>query len=230
MGKRSQGLYSEPLHYTCEVLAEDQRSREIRLHGMHSPGTLWFNKRNGEDAMVRALEPSDLAAIIEDRARVQTLCLSLLTVLKSNEQRVADDAMLRRIAMLCAGAAFSLWRAVPLVHQGRTPVQGVQTTVSYLEQIVRHNTITYGDDDRSRAWSFGYYLSNARYRIEQLCTGELEGTYPTLKDALKNEGLLDVMLKRRAITYDAPAVLRQTIQALEVILVAARPLLIDDEK
>ena len=75
--------------------------------------------------------------------------------------------IVQKATMKCVGAAFSLWRAVPLVND-----LNVEDTVgqakSYIAKVLADNAILYGDDKRMRAWSFGYYVNNAIYRIDEV--------------------------------------------------------------
>ena len=37
-----------------------------------------------------------------------------------------------------------------------------------IRKVVRHNIISYSDDVENQAWSFGYYLNNCRYRLNEM--------------------------------------------------------------
>jgi hypothetical protein len=172
--------------------------------------------------MAKNVTPNDLLSIIEDRKLVQEIALDLLNIVRGREAQIADSPVYRRIVMLCAGATFSLWRAVPLVHINREPIDNVLVGANYLEQVVRHNAITYGDDDRSRVWSFGYYLSNARYRIAELCSDAMCIEWPDGRSAIDALGLREKVTSPRGQTYNAGEKIRESIVALRAVVNALK--------
>jgi hypothetical protein len=162
-----------------------------------------------------------LRSVIENRKRVQEIALELLILIREHESLLADDPFHRRLVMLCAGATFSLWRAVPLVHVNRDE-RDVSVTADYLEQVVRHNAINYGDDDRARAFSFGFYMSNARYRISACCSEAVYKKWPEAKKALRSRGLLGRVTGVREPGYDAVERVGEYIAGLRVIVDALK--------
>jgi hypothetical protein len=168
------------------------------------------------------LTPKELEPIVENRMLVQAIALELLKLIRGREDFIANHVIHRRIVMLCVGAAFSLWRAVPLVHVNRRPLDNVLASGDYLEQIVRHNSITHKDDDKSRAWSFGFYLSNARYRIKEICSDEICREWPEGRRALESLGLREAVTEQRQMNYDAGDKIKESIMALRAIVDALK--------
>jgi hypothetical protein len=121
-----------------------------------------------------------------------------------------------------AQPSLSLWRAVPLVHIKRQPIEKVLTSASYLEQVVRHNAINYSDDDRSRAWSFGFYLSNARYRLAEICNEEIASIWSHGRAAIETLGLMERTTKPRGDVYDSQERVRESIIALQAAVTALK--------
>lgn len=168
-------------------------------------------------------QSSDIRAISENRKLVLDIAADLMDLVRERRIRLADSDFERRIVMCCVGAAFALWRAVPLVHTGGgRPIEAVQTAENYLDTIVRTNAITYGDDDRGRIWAFGFYMGNARYRISELCTDEIFSTWPGGRHALQARGLYDSATTPRKPGYDPATKLRDYIVALRAIIDAYR--------
>jgi hypothetical protein len=68
------------------------------------------------------------------------------------------------------GAAFSLWRAVFLVHEAdlTREINLPKHAEEFLLKVIETNNISFGDDRSCRSWSSGYYLNNARYRLKAL--------------------------------------------------------------
>jgi hypothetical protein len=52
-------------------------------------------------------------------------------------------------------------------------------SLAYLRKVIDTNAIAFSDDVTARHWASGYYLNNARYRLERLLG---EGTLPTVID------------------------------------------------
>jgi len=73
----------------------------------------------------------------------------------------------------------------------------------------------YNNDDNLRDWSFGYYYNNARYRILDICSGQL---LPRARQALiQKANLLD---KISVATNEAPertVKVQDAIDALKLI-------------
>jgi hypothetical protein len=65
------------------------------------------------------------------------------------------------------GAAFSLWRAVFLAETHRTDEGIRESQEAFLAKVISDNSITFGDDKINRAWTVGYYLDDAKLRIER---------------------------------------------------------------
>jgi hypothetical protein len=81
---------------------------------------------------------------------------------------------------LLVGASFSLWRAVFLLDADRASEKIADNALKFLRKFLQDNTIAYQTDRDRRDWSVGYYLNNARYRIERI--GEHAGYEDTLAD------------------------------------------------
>ena len=163
-------------------------------------------------------DPDQLRPIIHNRRAVQEIALDLFEMIEDKEEVIANDNAKRRMLMLAAGATFSLWRAVPLVYINRKPIDNVTATRSYLEQIVRHNAITYSDDTRTRVWTFGYYLSNARYRLREFCIEPMASSWPNGRRALEASGVLDKVIEPRDPIYNSAERVRLTIVALRALV------------
>ena len=66
------------------------------------------------------------------------------------------------------GAAFSLWRAAPLLWVDDDEDGEVRDRKKTLEYLVRDNAINYPQDRENREWMGGYYLNNAIVRLGSL--------------------------------------------------------------
>lgn len=64
------------------------------------------------------------------------------------------------------GAAFSLWRAVFLCHDGNELNERLEPNAKkFLRRVIIRNTIGFNDDMDARAWTGGYYINNALFRL-----------------------------------------------------------------
>ena len=71
------------------------------------------------------------------------------------------------------GAAFSLWRGVFLLDRPRTRRKIHDDALAFLVYAIRDNLINYTQDHLTGAWTGGYYLNNAVFRLRELAHGHL---------------------------------------------------------
>ncbi len=153
--------------------------------------------------------PTDLRSISDNRKLVLDIATDISEIVGVYHKKISEDEFERRLAMQFVGAVFSLWRAVPLVHTSHEPENIVDSSARYLERVVRHNAITYGDDDAQRPWAFGYYMGNARYRLSEVCSDEVVKRWPVGKAALEAQGLLEAATTSRKPGYDQATKVRE---------------------
>lgn len=104
---------------------------------------------------------------IEQRAEIQRTLLALYDYVrnKGSNAGYADPSVY--ILDHLIGAAFSLWRAVFLAETYRTDESIRQSQEAFLAKVISDNSITFGDDKINRAWTVGYYLDDAKLRVER---------------------------------------------------------------
>jgi hypothetical protein len=97
------------------------------------------------------------------RDRIQRLSLDIVEQLKNGKE-------LSHTTGLLIGTAFALWRAAflatPPGHRQHENV--LEQGIELLEKVVEDNSIGYSDYSRWKLWVFGYYVNNARFRIQQM--------------------------------------------------------------
>jgi hypothetical protein len=103
---------------------------------------------------------------IEQRAEIQRTLLALLEFVRSHKQTAADFVPNYLVNHLI-GAAFSLWRAVFLAEAYRTEESIQDSQAAFLTKVISDNAITFADDKMNRDWTFGYYVDDAKLRIER---------------------------------------------------------------
>jgi hypothetical protein len=124
-----------------------------------------------------------LYTVVQGRSNIQYAAHELLAVLsESRNLRSFDNALSRRYETLVA-VTFSLWRAVFLADATSDWDSVLADAATFLEKLVRDNSIGYFDDWNNRSWSFVYYLNNARFRLK-----ELAETWPEFKKGLLDSG------------------------------------------
>ena len=115
-------------------------------------------------------DATSLAALNERRAAVLHQMQTLLVILdvEENVRTIAGQSTEGKVVGLLIGIGFSLWRAVFLAHAERDPLAVLEHGRDVLRLVVEDNAIGYPADKTHRAWTVGFYLNNARYRIEAL--------------------------------------------------------------
>jgi hypothetical protein len=103
--------------------------------------------------------------LIERRWRIQCLCLELHDYLEKNQ--IAVNADWRFFSPLLA-AAFSLWRAAFLADPNRKREDIYEHAKTFFKFLIEDNAINYPQDRTTRAYSAGYYLNNAKFRLKEL--------------------------------------------------------------
>jgi hypothetical protein len=107
---------------------------------------------------------SRLKEMVESRHEIQLLCFQIVEFMNEHHADIEQHKKSRSHIAQLAGAAFSLWRAVFLTELAESG-ELILTAKSFLEKVVRTNMIGFSDDLSMQAWSCGYYLNNAKYRI-----------------------------------------------------------------
>lgn len=136
----------------------------------------------------KEFDPVHTRWAIDQRAKIQHTLLALREYLVHHNPDEAPWPHTSFIDDLIA-AAFSLWRAAFLSDNQRIlgTVQAAQQ--AFLEKVITTNAITFSDDHANAAWSFGFYMLNAMYR--------LQSASDSVGSALPNE---DQITLRRLLT------------------------------
>jgi hypothetical protein len=118
-------------------------------------------------AEVKKPDVDHLRWAIDQRAEIQRTLLALYVYIRRTPSNTgyADPKVYLLDHLI--GAAFSLWRAVFLAETFRTDETIHQSQEAFLAKVISDNSITFGDDKINRAWTVGYYLDNAKLRIER---------------------------------------------------------------
>jgi hypothetical protein len=90
--------------------------------------------------------------------------------MKDNEEKLQKNQNLANTAQSLSAAIFSLWRAVFLSDFSQEDF-GHQVTSDaqvFLGNLILHNMVAYPQDRNTRAWTFNYYVNNARYRLARI--------------------------------------------------------------
>jgi len=117
-------------------------------------------------------ETEDFGWLVDRRSRIQQLLLRLYEFLNENRADLATRELQWPLFGLLVGAGFSLWRAAFLAEEERQRPDVLDHAEKFLERLLRDNAINYPQDRETRMWTVGYYLHNARFRLE-LILGKL---------------------------------------------------------
>lgn len=105
----------------------------------------------------------DYAWLVERRSQIQSFLFKLYT--HAETKAVKLEHPWDSVFDLLIGAAFSLWRAAFLIVRERNPELVRDHAKHFLELLVRDNAIAYTQDRQTHAWTVGYYLNNAYFRL-----------------------------------------------------------------
>jgi hypothetical protein len=113
--------------------------------------------------MTTGTDTKDMQWLVKSRSEVQDLLLALWTIAKDGCLRTSSQKL--QFELLIA-TCFALWRSVFLAHGERTSSSINEHATKFLETLVRDNAIAYSQDRDSKAWTFGYYINDAYFRLE----------------------------------------------------------------
>jgi hypothetical protein len=115
--------------------------------------------------MVDKPDIAHLEWAIDHRAKIQHTLLALYEYVRRaapfHTNPIINDLLLDHLI----AAAFSLWRAIFLIERARSEETVHHAQEKFLATVVSANAITFSDDRTNSAWSFTYYLENAKHRI-----------------------------------------------------------------
>jgi hypothetical protein len=135
------------------------------------------------------LIPERLEWAIGARERSQRLMLALYTF---GQQRYgSSDSDVSREAWAfsgLSGVAFSLWRAAFLADVPTRDLPGVLKDVQdLLGTVLATNAITFATEYKLQGWTGGYYLLNAKLRLQAIRRYQLESGNATAEDVARVE-------------------------------------------
>jgi hypothetical protein len=108
--------------------------------------------------------------LVDNRSANQRATLDLFVTLTQNESVINSNLVYAQLSQELAGVAFSLWRAVFLSDlTGEIQEQMVDVS-AFLGTLISNNSIGYPQDRSAREWTFTYYLSDARFRLQSLAS------------------------------------------------------------
>jgi hypothetical protein len=128
-----------------------------------------------------------LRGIVERRAKIQMLSVQLFEDLSSVSSG-SLEATDKEVSELLIGCVFSLWRAVFLLDVERASEKIGSDAKEFLETVIRENAVTFQTDRNKREWVVGYYLNNARYRLEHAAK------YPDYRNTLGADEFSDFIV------------------------------------
>lgn len=122
---------------------------------------------HGPNITQRHLE--HLQWLVKNRNRAQYTLLSLYKFIekKSKDKELIGNKLFRQFAGLMAGAGFSLWRAIFLIHENEEEekINIQHHEMEFLRTIIRDNAIGYRQDAACNLWTSRYYINNAAFRL-----------------------------------------------------------------
>ncbi len=109
------------------------------------------------------IEPAALEWPVRARLRISPVLLRLYRLIHARENQTTRPQ--DTLTMLLAGAGFSLWSAAFLAQADRLPESMVSEATRFFGVLIRDNAIAFQQDRDNSAWTAGYYLNNAYFRL-----------------------------------------------------------------
>jgi hypothetical protein len=107
---------------------------------------------------------------IAARERSQKLLLALYEFGQHESERPKTE-----VFSLLVGVAFSLWRAAFLADAPtRTWPEALADAQEFLKTVLRTNAIAFNTEHTRQGWTGGYYLNNAKLRLEEVLRRQME--------------------------------------------------------
>jgi hypothetical protein len=107
--------------------------------------------------------------VVGARAKNQRRLYDLLRYGRTHCDAIECDDDRQTVFTLLVGAGFSLWRAAPLSEVERSNAKIAEAANQLLDRLVRDNSIGYPQDQDTREWMGGYYVNNAKWRLQDVC-------------------------------------------------------------
>jgi hypothetical protein len=114
---------------------------------------------------------SDVIWAATHRLPVQALLLKLYRLTRT--PRAREIPARASVLSFAVGAAFSLWRAVLLLHDGQEQGTIDEAEGEFLQCLVQDNAIGYYQEQKTFAWTGRYYLNSAMLRLAKLDAARL---------------------------------------------------------
>lgn len=106
-------------------------------------------------------DAEDLAWLVQRRSEVMSLAMRLYKI--ATEE---PEGPFPPVLQLLLGAVFSLWRAVFLADAQRPAGEVSGQALEFISTLIEDNAINYRQDKAANAWTVGYYLNNAFFRLD----------------------------------------------------------------
>lgn len=135
--------------------------------------------------MSRSTKPEikNLHWAIEARARSQRLLLALYEFVGERDSVSLGASEESKVFGSLVGVAFSLWRAAFLADMPtRTWEQALEDTQELLAAVLTTNTIAFTTEYKLQGWTGGFYLTNARLRLESALGFRVKSGHATAED------------------------------------------------
>lgn len=112
-------------------------------------------------------ETAFLHWLVERRSLNQKQSIRLYDLIVGNEKYLKSLEFLSVTSQMLISMNFSLWRAVFLCDSSEE-YHHFDHSVSFLKELIAHNSINYFVDRRNRNWSARYYIAAAQFTLNRL--------------------------------------------------------------
>ncbi|HTB81669.1 MAG TPA: hypothetical protein VK717_12360 [Opitutaceae bacterium] len=122
--------------------------------------------KSKESASTKNPDPTHLEWLVENRAANQLVSVKLYKSLNEHPDQFKNKEFGIDAQMLIA-VSFSLWRSAFLSDKTGYLEDTNEGAEWFLGEMLLNNAITYVQDRKAKDWTFNYYASNARYRLDE---------------------------------------------------------------
>jgi hypothetical protein len=103
--------------------------------------------------------------LVKHRAATQKTSAELYRLLREYEVEIEGMGFTTQALI---GVSFSLWRSAFLSDKTGNPEDTYESGVKFMSEMLQNNAIAYSQERNSKDWTFNYYATNARLRLEDL--------------------------------------------------------------
>ena len=121
--------------------------------------------QDSEEWKKRLLDTEHGEWLVKHRAATQKTSAKLYKLLREYEVEIVGMGYTTQALI---GVSFSLWRSAFLSDKTGAPEDTYEGGVKFMSEMLQNNAIAYNQERNSKDFTFNYYATNARLRLEDI--------------------------------------------------------------